>query len=427
MGSERFSCKSRVSFAAYSLALLTLWFAPASSFAQAAPSRAAQAQYKDLIAKGLQEYQLGHWSEARVFFTDAHTLWPNARTFRGLGMTCYEARSYVEAIGFLEQALVNQTQPLTPKLSEEARNILDQARRFVSELRLELEPSSASVTLDDKPLSSRDHGPVLLDPGEHQLDVSAAGYRPVHRTVIAQGGQPVHAHVQLSSLRQEPERGEVSVGASDDSSSPFGGPVERKPEKAKRETRLVFAEQYPVAAAIVAGFGFASLAAGWSMMAFRNDARLTLWHEGLQVDASEVFYDPNVLQRYRLFGALAFAGVGLGSAMLSLAEYLWLPDHPGVPAWAWALGGVGVALVVTAIALAVAETHCEVTDTLAVCQQAVSDPYFAPLLAIPALPFLTLPLFYAVRDRMVVSELKVALLPGLSPGAGPQLMIRGSF
>lgn len=429
MVSERYSCKSRVSFATYGLALLALSLLPGPLFAQGAPSRAAQAQYRELIAKGLQEYQLGHWSEARVFFTDAHTLWPNARTFRGLGMTCYEARSYVEAIDFLEQALVNQTQPLTPKLAEEAKGILDQARRFVSEVKLELEPANATVMLDDKPLVRREHGEILVDPGEHQLDVSAPGYRSMQRTLIAQGGQPVHAHVQLVSLHAEPEReASTSNSAGYDNSSPFGGPLEEQPEKTKHETRLVLTGQHPLAAALVGGFGFASMAAGWAMFALRNDARLTLWREGLQWDSTAIYYDPNVLQRYRLFGALSWVGIGLGSAMLSLAEYLWLPDHPSIPAWAWVLGGVGVALAVTAVVLAVAETHCEVTDSFAVCQQAVADPWFAPLLAVPALPFLTLPLFYAIRDRMVVTEVKAALLWNSTPGGGgPELMIRGSF
>lgn len=396
--------------------------------AQSGPPRASQAEYRDLISKGLQEYQLGHWSEARVFFADAHAIWPNARTFRGLGMACYEARNYVEAIGFIEQALSNQTQPLTPKLAEEARHILEQARRFVSELRLEVEPRNAVVMLDDKPLPRE--GRPLLDPGEHQLDISAPGYRSVHRTVVAQGGQPVHLHLELVSLRAEAE-GEATRNSEGDRdlADPFGGPVKKKePVKPPEEVVLMLTGQHPLAAALVAGFGLAGIATGWVMFALRNDVRLTLWQQGLQVSAgNEVYYDPNMLQTFRMRGALALTGIAVGSVALSVAQYLWLPDHPSVPAWAWVMGGVGVALGVGALALGLVQDHCEITDPFAYCQQVVADDWFAPLLAIPALPFITLPIIYALRDRLPSNEINVSVLWGTGRGAGPQLVMSGRF
>src|SRR5437763_10868 len=65
----------------------------------AAQSAAAQASaeqnYDELIRQAVTEFSLGHWTEAKVFFARAHARNPNARTLRGLGLSCYEARSYV--------------------------------------------------------------------------------------------------------------------------------------------------------------------------------------------------------------------------------------------------------------------------------------------------------------------------------------------
>jgi tetratricopeptide (TPR) repeat protein len=164
------------------------------------PNKEKLAQYRELIAKALQEYSLGHWPEARVFFMDAHALWPNARTLRGLGMASYEARSYVEAIGYLEQAIGNKTQPLTPKLAAEAQSILEQAKRFVSTIHLETEPQSADVTVDDEPVKYRPDGAMLLDPGDHTLQVASSGYVSDSRTLHAEAGRDLHVRVVLRSL-----------------------------------------------------------------------------------------------------------------------------------------------------------------------------------------------------------------------------------
>src|SRR3954462_10962838 len=92
-------------------------------------------EYKELIRKALQEYQLGNWAEAKVFFSDAHVLFPNARTLRGLGLTTYALRDYVQAIGYFEASLRNPVQPLSPQLQAGVRELLDQALRFVARVK----------------------------------------------------------------------------------------------------------------------------------------------------------------------------------------------------------------------------------------------------------------------------------------------------
>ncbi|MET0388620.1 MAG: PEGA domain-containing protein [Polyangiales bacterium] len=398
------------------------------------PNGSNQAAYRDQISKALQEYTLGHWAEARVYFAEAHAIWPNARTFRGLGMTCYEARSYVESIDFLEQALRNTIQPLTPKLAEEARRILDQAKRFVSSVKLELDPSDATLTIDDKPLRPRADGDVLVNPGEHQLDISAPGYQDLHRIVVAEAGQPLRVHATLRSLADDDEAEETHAPAPDRAislASP-GGDASAIEDAAPSEPQLTLANQLPVVAAVIGGIGLGGIATGWVFYKLRDHERLTLWQQGLGAPGQTfIDFDQGALQRYRLRGVIAMASAGGGSLLLGLAQYFWLPDSPDVPVWAWVVGAAGAALGLTALAFGIFMPHCEVADARGLCQRTASDPLFAPLLGAHALPFLTLPLMYLLRARLPVEQAQVSLwVPPSSAGRptdGLGLRVSGSF
>jgi hypothetical protein len=151
-------------------------------------------EYREHIRKALQEYDLGNWQEAKLYFSDAHALYPNARTLRGLGITAYALRNYVEAVGFLGQALASEVRPLAGDLRSNASELLGLARRFVANVRLELQPSAATVRVDER-MAQRDlDGSIWLDPGPHELVVSAPGFDSVSRRVnLDAGGQAIVA------------------------------------------------------------------------------------------------------------------------------------------------------------------------------------------------------------------------------------------
>jgi hypothetical protein len=76
--------------------------------AMATPVRAQVppvAGYRDLVAEATREFSAGNFAEARTLFEQAHAAKPSARTLRGLGLTAYELRRYVQAVSELEAAL----------------------------------------------------------------------------------------------------------------------------------------------------------------------------------------------------------------------------------------------------------------------------------------------------------------------------------
>jgi hypothetical protein len=193
-----------------SVCLLIAALAAASSLptpqvsAEDAPVSPA-ASYDATIKRALQEFNLEHYSEAKVLFLQANALKPNARALRGLGLTCYESRQYVDAIGYFEQALGHPQQPLTPVMRQDMESLLAQTRQFVSRAEIAVEPRDAEISVDGAPAARRDaEAELLLDPGTHELVVSASGFEPEARRVTAEGGNTIRARVVLKPLSLPP-------------------------------------------------------------------------------------------------------------------------------------------------------------------------------------------------------------------------------
>jgi len=146
-------------------------------------------EYEELTKKGIREYELNHWAEAKTYFLRAHMLYPNARTLRALGLIAFETRSYIEAVEWLERALADTHKPLTDDMRKGVVDLLADARGFVGRVTLILEPAQASVFVDGELVQLRDQNALLLDPGDHELRVEAGGYRTQTRQLRAEGGK----------------------------------------------------------------------------------------------------------------------------------------------------------------------------------------------------------------------------------------------
>ena len=72
----------------------------------------------------------GNWNEAFALFEAAHALQPNARTLRGMGITLYENRRYVEATRQLRAALADKRNPLTDELRRSTQEVLTRSEQF---------------------------------------------------------------------------------------------------------------------------------------------------------------------------------------------------------------------------------------------------------------------------------------------------------
>jgi tetratricopeptide (TPR) repeat protein len=181
------------------LPLCVVCLVASSALAEGASSD-EPAAYSEAIREAVNEFQLGHLSEAREQFRKAHAIDPNGRTFRGLGIVEFELRHYRESTALLEQALKSTRKPLEGKMRAETERTLARARAYVGTVRIETDPVGATVVVDDSVVDLDPSGAVLLEVGDHELEFHASGRLSTKQTVSVQGGQMQTVHVALRRL-----------------------------------------------------------------------------------------------------------------------------------------------------------------------------------------------------------------------------------
>jgi hypothetical protein len=155
-------------------------------------------QYHELVRQAVDQYERGNYEESKVFFTEAHRVFPNARTMRGLGMVAYTVRDYVKAIPYLEDAISSTIKPLDPPLVVEARETIARARTFIGIVRVTLAPADAKIVVDASPVTRATDGALMLNPGRHEIEASAPGYQSATRLVRVEPGAVLQIDLALS-------------------------------------------------------------------------------------------------------------------------------------------------------------------------------------------------------------------------------------
>jgi len=161
------------------------------------------ANYERAIAQAVDEHERGHFEEAREHFREAHALQPSARTLRGLGKVEFELRNYGESVHCLEAALASEVKGLPPDLREEVAHLLERARAYVGEVHVDVQPGSASVSVDGVSVASGPQASLSLQIGSHLLEFQADGRRPERRFVTVRGREQVNIQVVLNPLESE--------------------------------------------------------------------------------------------------------------------------------------------------------------------------------------------------------------------------------
>jgi hypothetical protein len=200
-----------------------------SAHAQGRVDAGEPAAYRATVREALSEYHAKNFPESRALFSEAHRLFPNARTLRGLGMVAFELRSYRESIDYLQQALDSQVKPLDGNLRAETERLLTRAERFVGKLNLSVSPPEAELLIDGNPVKLPDGKPLLLDVGEHAFEFRAEGYTPESRTLYVKGRENETWTVALNKLAPPPAPVAAVPAPEDVAREAEAAPQERAP------------------------------------------------------------------------------------------------------------------------------------------------------------------------------------------------------
>jgi tetratricopeptide (TPR) repeat protein len=205
--------------------------------------------YSDAIKQALEELDANNLPEALAEFRRAHEIFPNARSLRGMGMVEFDLRDYEHAASHLEQALASEVKPLSGKLRSETEGLLERALRYLGEIRVVTDPQDATVLVDGSPAQLRADGTLLLNPGDHVIEVSAAGRARDRRNVQVSGGERRQLMISLSKVDRAAQAAESTAA------------VPLSPEPAQSERQPVYRKWWVWTLVAVAVAGGATTAA----------------------------------------------------------------------------------------------------------------------------------------------------------------------
>jgi tetratricopeptide (TPR) repeat protein len=167
-----------------------------------------ESAYRKAIEEGLAEYDAGHFEEARSLFRRAQEISPNARTFRGIGMTSFELRDYVSAVHALSAALQEVRKPLSAEQRGHTQQLLDRSRMFVDVYTLTVSPRNSRVLIDGRAPEFEPDGTLMFGFGPHTVEVRAQGMTTRSFPIDVRGGERKELSITL-----ERESGTPSAGA----------------------------------------------------------------------------------------------------------------------------------------------------------------------------------------------------------------------
>ncbi len=168
------------------------------------PGAAAQVKKaRDLWYRGVDAFRAGNYEEARRAFAECYQLMPKSDVLRNLSISEIQSGHYVSAARHLKQLLAAPGD-LPPNVRDEANNRLAQAEAQVGQLKIEVDSSGAEISIDGavigkSPLEST----WYIEPGQHEIVVSKAGYPLESRQVFALAGVTIPIEVSLETLRRE--------------------------------------------------------------------------------------------------------------------------------------------------------------------------------------------------------------------------------
>ncbi|MFT3925573.1 MAG: hypothetical protein QM778_23740 [Myxococcales bacterium] len=110
------------------LRLLVLTFALLTVYRASGTALAQDSAYTRLVNEAILAQQEGAFARARQLFAEAHTLEPNARTLRGMGVSAFQAGDLRQAVVDLSASLEHPIKPLDDELRAAVMALLAEAQ-----------------------------------------------------------------------------------------------------------------------------------------------------------------------------------------------------------------------------------------------------------------------------------------------------------
>ena len=152
-------------------------------------------EYRRAIEQAVAAFDAADLATARSAFEHAHSISPNARTFRGIAVTAFRQGDFFTAVIAFRSALADTRKPLTAEQRNEATTLLRQAERQIGHVTVVTVPGNATARLDGRVV---DAGRELDVPtGTHVFRADLPGYRAVEREKTVAAGARMNVELEL--------------------------------------------------------------------------------------------------------------------------------------------------------------------------------------------------------------------------------------
>jgi hypothetical protein len=183
--------------------LLVAWFAslvwlagPAGGQADEKKDR-AKAKFKEGMALVAEEDYPG----ALAAFEESYRILPKPSLLFNIGMCQKALYRYVDSITTFQQFINESGDKAKPEMLDAAREALIEMDQLVGKLQVVDAPQGAEVLVDGKPVGKAPFkAPVMLDPGQHAVQVSLAGHRTLRTDVTVASGAEVPLKAKLKRV-----------------------------------------------------------------------------------------------------------------------------------------------------------------------------------------------------------------------------------
>jgi hypothetical protein len=144
---------------------------------------------KQLFESGLKLMRVDDFAGASADFERSIALYPTQNSLFNLA-NCYRAlQRFGDAVETMQRLERDFAGKLKPEIKASIERQLLEIQLLVASLTLETAPSDATITVDGKVVGTGPTlGPLLLAPGEHDIEVSRPDHRKLRRTLKLEPG-----------------------------------------------------------------------------------------------------------------------------------------------------------------------------------------------------------------------------------------------
>lgn len=169
------------------------------------PEKPEQAQADRYFKSGVQLFKESKFAEALAEFTRAYEIAPHPLVLYNIAGCHRELSHYGEAVSFYERFLAEGKGQVPAARLTAAQTELDGILARIARVTVTVNPDGANLSVDGNPVGTLVKMPLILSPGEHRIEASAAGRKTVERTIKVASSDELTVELSLDPLPTEKE------------------------------------------------------------------------------------------------------------------------------------------------------------------------------------------------------------------------------